>query len=448
MPDYRSLPAVNVLVAHPTLRAALAESGREAVIVAVRKALARGRERIAEGGASPSIESLAADAVASLGVRPTLYRQVINATGVVLHTNLGRAPLPDVAWEAMAAARDYCDLEMDLAHGKRASRLRGIVEPLVEVTGAEDGMVVNNNAAAVLLGLAGLAGKGATAISRGHMVEIGGGFRLPTIMEASGSPLLEIGTTNRTHLADYRQAIDDGAKLILLVHRSNFVMSGYVSEPDPVEVIALGREQGVAVMLDLGSGALRKTTDCGLPEELTVQRAVEFGFDVVCFSGDKLLGGPQAGYLVGSHAAIQRFRQHPLARALRCDKLQLAGCVATLELYNRGEADRQIPIWQMLTAESGELRARAQAWCQGIGIGEVVDAVDAVGGGSLPDGHLAGVAWALRWDDAEVLLGRLRGGEPAVIGHIVDDRVLLHPRTVIPRRDDEVVRAVRSALAL
>ncbi|MBW2525233.1 MAG: L-seryl-tRNA(Sec) selenium transferase [Deltaproteobacteria bacterium] len=442
----RQIPAVHVLVESPALAEAVAEYGREAVVQAARAVLAEARDETRRSGQAPNAERLAAAVAERLSVRPTLYRSVLNATGVVLHTNLGRAPMPEAAWVAMQQALGYCDLELDLGTGKRASRLRGVEEPLVAVTGATAGMVVNNNAAAVLLGLAALAGDRPTAISRGHMVEIGGGFRLPTIMEASGSPLIEIGTTNRTHLKDYREAIDAGAALLLFVHRSNFVMSGYVTEPAPEQVIALAHEHGVPVMLDLGSGALLETAERGLPEELTVQRAVRMGFDLVCFSGDKLLGGPQAGYLVGDAAVIEKTRSHPLARALRCDKLQLAGCVATLELYRRAEAPREVPIWNMLGATRAQLRTRAEAWQRGIGLGDVVDSVDAVGGGSLPEGRLEGSALSLSTDAPDDLLLALRKSEPPVIGHIVDDRVLLHPRTVPKSEDERLVAAVRAAL--
>jgi len=442
----RNIPAVHVLVENPGLNEAVAEYGREAVVEAARVVLADAREQTKESGQAPDADTLALAVQARLSTRPTLYSTVLNATGVVLHTNLGRAPMPEASWRAMEAALGYCDLELDLGTGKRASRLRGVEEPLVAVTGAEAGMVVNNNAAAILLGLAALAGKRPTAISRGHMVEIGGGFRLPTIMEASGSPLIEIGTTNRTHLKDYREAIDQGAALLLFVHRSNFVMSGYVTEPEPEQVIALAHEHDVPVMFDLGSGALRETAEHGLPEELTVQRAVRMGFDLVCFSGDKLVGGPQAGFLVGDAAVIEKTRSHPLARALRCDKLQLAGCVAALELYRRGEAEREIPIWNMLSATRAALRARAEAWRDAIGAGEVIDSIDAVGGGTLPEGRLEGSALALTTDDADGLLRSLREQDPPVIGHIVDDRVLIHPRTVPARQDEHLVAAARTAL--
>ncbi|MGF1465558.1 MAG: L-seryl-tRNA(Sec) selenium transferase [Sandaracinaceae bacterium] len=440
-PELRRLPAVNALLRTAALRPRVEASGRDAVVVAARAVLEEARGRIREGAPAPPTDELATRVAARLDRRPTPFRRVINATGVVLHTNLGRAPLPDAAWAAMAEARGYCDLEMDLGTGRRASRLRGIEGPLLAVTAAEAGMAVNNNAAALLLALAGLAKGRPTAVSRGHLVEIGGGFRLPTIMAQSGSPLLEVGTTNRTHLRDYEEALAQGAGLVLLVHRSNFTMDGYVAEPDPREVTALCRRHDVPSLLDLGSGCLLDAAARGAAPETTVQEALAQGFDAVCFSGDKLLGGPQAGYLVGRRAAIEALRHHPLARALRCDKLTLAAAIATLELYRRAEADREVPVWRMV--RRGDTRERAQAWRHALGEGEVVEAEGAIGGGSLPGGPVPGFALALPGADA--LLCRLRAQDPPVVAHIVKDRVLLHPRTVDPEDDERLVAAVRAA---
>lgn len=444
----RHLPAVHVLVAALEDEGAVALYGREPVTRAVRDVLARTREETKRGRATPEMPALLAGARALLAERPRLYRPVLNATGVLLHTNLGRAPIAAPVWEAMGAASGYADLELDLASGKRASRHRSVEATLTAVTGAEAVLVVNNNAAAVLLAITGLAAGKPTAVSRGHLVEIGGGFRLPTIVAAAGSPLLEIGTTNRTHLGDYTEALDRGAAVILLVHRSNFVMTGYVGEPTAAEVIGLGRERGVPVVLDLGSGALLDTANAGLPAELTVGRAVAAGFAAVCFSGDKLLGGPQAGIIAGRKEVVAALGRHPLARALRCDKTRLAGVWATFELYRRGEAERVLPIWRSLRTPAAELRARAETWREAIGAGEVVAAADAVGGGSLPEGTLPGFALAVGDGDAEALAMRLRSQAPPVVGHIVEGRVLLHPRTIAPEDEDALVASVRAALGV
>jgi L-seryl-tRNA(Ser) seleniumtransferase len=443
----RQLPPVHALVSELEASGEVASFGREAVTRAAREALAQARQAVLRGEAAPARDTLAGEARRLLATRPTLYRPALNATGVILHTNLGRAPLSDVVFAAMAAARGYCDLELDLASGKRASRHRNLDDTLTAVTGAEAVLVVNNNAAAVLLAITGLAAGKPTAISRGHLVEIGGGFRLPTIIAASGSPLCEVGTTNRTTLADYAAALDAGAAVLLLVHRSNFVMTGFVGEPAPEELVALGRERGVPVVLDLGSGALLDTAATGLPAEVTIQRAVALGFDLVCFSGDKLLGGPQAGVLAGRRDTVAHLSKHPLARALRCDKTTLAGVAATFELYRRGEAERELPVWRSLRASLPDLRARAEAWQAALGVGEVIEADDAVGGGSMPEGVLRGVALALATDGPDALLARLRAQDPPIVGHIVDDRVLLHPRTVPVGDEPALLASVRAALS-
>ena len=307
----RQLPSVHVLTEDDALSATIAEFGRVAVVRAARAALDGARQVIRQNGSAPSTTDLLQTIRGRLTRRPLLYSAVLNATGVILHTNLGRAPLPPAAWEAMQQAAGYCDLELDLGTGKRASRLRGVEETLLAVTSAEAGMIVNNNAAAVLLSIAALAGDKPTAISRGHLVEIGGGFRLPTIMEASGSPILEVGTTNRTHLKDYVAAMQKGVGLVLSVHRSNFVMSGYVTEPTAAEILGAARDANVPVALDLGSGALLETAEHGLPAETTVHAAVAEGFDLVCFSGDKLLGGSQAGFIVGNKASVEACPETP-----------------------------------------------------------------------------------------------------------------------------------------
>lgn len=441
MSSVRQIPAVSRVLNRPELAEAVLAHGHPAVAQAVRKVLGRTREAILRGEEGGEEEALLREVQAELAYLPQLYRRVFNATGVLLHTNLGRAPLADAAWEAMASARGYCDLETNLSTGKRASRLRDIAPLLAEVTGAPAGLVVNNNAAGLLLAIATLAGSKPTAISRGHLVEIGGGFRLPTILQASGSPLMEIGTTNRTHLHDYEEALAAGAGAVLLVHRSNFVMTGYVSEPPMAEIIAASHARGVPVIFDLGSGAL--LPHAGLADSITVQDAVRLGFAAICFSGDKLMGGPQAGLVVGDADAVARMRKHPLQRALRCDKLQLAACAATLELYRRGLAERQIPLWRMVATDT---YARAQHWREGLGQGEVVEAPGAIGGGAMPETSLPGSALALATPNPDDLLARLRDSEPPVVGHIDSGRVLLHPRTIAEADDAEFLGAVRRVL--
>jgi L-seryl-tRNA(Ser) seleniumtransferase len=444
----RHLPSVRALSDDPALADHMREYGHDAVVCAARRALDDVRGKIRQGAKSDELGALSQRVIAYLDVVPCLYRAVLNATGVILHTNLGRAPIPPAAWRAMEAAAGYCDLEMDLETGKRASRLRGVEKPLTELTGAQAGMVVNNNAAAILLTLAGLAGCRPTAISRSQLVEIGGGFRLPTIMEASGSPLMEVGTTNRTHLADYIQALDEGASLILCVHWSNFVMEGYVTQPSPEEIVKQAHAKGAMIALDLGSGALLDTQTCSLPKEDRVQEAVQQGFDAICFSGDKLLGGPQAGYIVGKSKALDKLKKHPLARALRCDKIQLAGCVATLELYRRCQATTQIPIWKMSLEDTQQ---RAMQWLKDLKLptgvdSEVIESSDAVGGGSLPGGRLKGHALAVGGLNPDDLMAQLRRQQPPIVAHISENRVLLHPRTIEKKQDAQLVGGLQKAL--
>ncbi len=431
----RSLPAVGQLSEHSDLSSLQTQYGQPALVAAARKVIDQARKEILSNQSAPDIDGLVLQVKQILTTPPRPFQKVINATGVLLHTNLGRSPISDAAWNAMEQARDYCDLEFDLDTGKRGSRMRGVSAPLAELTGAEAGMVVNNCAAALLLMVTGLAGNKSTAISRGQIVEIGGGFRLPKMMEASGSKLMEIGTTNRTHLYDYEEAIDNGAGLLLSLHRSNFKVEGFVTEPKPEEVIELARKHGLPVVMDLGSGCMVDTTRYGLPSETTVQSMVKLGFDVVAFSGDKLLGGPQAGFLVGKKETIEKLQKHPLARALRCDKMQLAAAIATLELYIRGEAEQSVPLLRSMNQTQAQLRDRCVKWQSQFGQGEIIETPDAAGGGTLPGGELPGIALALCVAKPDRFLAQMRACEPPIIGHIVEDRVLIHPRSVHPDDD-------------
>ncbi|HEY0193884.1 MAG TPA: L-seryl-tRNA(Sec) selenium transferase [Kofleriaceae bacterium] len=384
-------------------------------------------------------------------VRPAL-RRVINATGVVLHTNLGRAPLAAPARAAIdAIAAGYSNLEYDLERGARGSRhdhLRGLIR---ELTGAEDAVVANNNAAATVLGLAALAAGKEVIVSRGELIEIGGSFRLPEILALSGGTLVEVGTTNKTHARDYAAAITPGTGLLLKVHRSNFAIVGFTAEVEAGELVALGRARGVPTMIDLGSGALvdRATQRrWGLPDEPSVADAVASGADLVTFSGDKLLGGPQAGLAVGRAAAVERARKHPLMRALRPDKLTLAGLEATLALY-RDRALDAIPTTRMLGTGAAELRARAEALVAGAGtVRGVTLAVEpcrsAVGGGAMPTAELASWAITLAGPSADRLDAQLRRAAPPVIGRIEGGRVWLDVRTVAPEEGADLVAAIQA----
>ncbi len=460
--EARKLPKADRLLAAADAAGLVSRLGHAPVMEAVRETLDDLREEILAGGRCPPPEAIQSRVLARLSdeARGSL-RRVINATGVVIHTNLGRAPLSDEALEAMrVAGGGYTNLEYDLAAGERGDRYGHAAGALCRLTGAEAALVVNNNAAAVLLALAAHAGarpgRGAAphaggspevVVSRGQLVEIGGGFRIPDVLSRSGAALVEVGTTNRTYLRDYEAAVGDRTRMLLSVHRSNFRLSGFTHDATLEELVELGRRAGVWVVDDLGSGTLLDTEPFGLGREPTVPERVRAGADLVCFSGDKLLGGPQAGLLVGRREAVERARRHPLLRALRVDKVTLAGLSATLAHYERGEATRRIPVWRAIAATPAALAERAGAWARALGAGEVRESASAVGGGSLPDVTLPTRVVALAAPDADALAARLRAGDPPVVGRIEEGRVLLDPRTVLPSEDDELVGAVRRALA-
>jgi L-seryl-tRNA(Ser) seleniumtransferase len=446
-------------------------------VAAAREELDRARAAIRAGGAAPAPEALAA-AVAERAARlvaPSL-RPVINATGVILHTNLGRAPLPAAAVARVAAvAAGYSNLEYDLESGRRGSRAAHLDALLRELGGAEAALAVNNNAAAVMLALAALAGTGEVLVGRGQLVEIGGSFRIPDILAQSGATLVEVGTTNRTRLADYEAAITARTTAILRVHQSNFHIVGFTEEPDGAALARLAHERGLAMVDDLGSGALEEVLG-----ERTVRAAVAAGADVVCCSGDKLLGGPQAGILMGRAAAIERCRTHPLARALRLDKMQIAALEAILRAHRDG-GPAAVPALAMIEASEGELRARAERLVAAINGGDAAPAggversagaagrsagraersaanigapaaldreSGAPGGGSLADVALEGPVCAVDPGAAgpDDLLARLRAGEPPVIARIVKGRVVLDPRTMSDEDADAAAAATRAAL--
>ena len=452
MEELRKLPSVDRLLREEAIRALVEEHGHDLTVEAVRQALDLARQGILAGGACPPTEELVEMARASLQalLRPTL-RPVINATGVIIHTNLGRAPLSAEARAAMeAAARGYSNLEYDLEAGRRGSRYVHAEELLCRLTGAEAALVVNNNAGAVLLILSALARGGEVIISRGQLVEIGGGFRIPDVMRQSGARLVEVGTTNRTYLEDYEEAIGEDTALLMRVHRSNFRLTGFVHEPNLGELVELGKKHGLDVVDDLGSGALLDTSVYGLAHEPTVQESIAQGAALVSASGDKLLGGPQAGIIVGRGDLIARLKRHPLTRALRVDKTTLAGLQATLLHYLKGEAEEKIPVWRMIATPLEALQERAKAWAERLreaGIAaSVVDGRSAVGGGSLPGETLPTKLVAIEADSPDELARRLRLGDPPVIGRIEGDRLLLDPRTVLEGEDELLLEAVRRAL--
>lgn len=438
--NLRRLPSVERLASR------LPEAPHRLAVTAAREAIAAAREAVLTGESAPSEAELAKGAAERLArlTRPSL-RPVINATGVVLHTNLGRAPLAPKAVERVAAlATGYSNLEYDLESGERGSRGAHVESLLRELSGAEAALAVNNNAAAVMLALAALAGDGEVLVSRGELVEIGGSFRIPDILAHSGATLVEVGTTNRTRLADYAAAIGERTTAILRVHQSNFRIVGFTEQPEAAELAALARERGIAMVDDLGSGALGEVHD-----EPTVRATVAAGADLVCCSGDKLLGGPQAGLLFGRTEAIDRCRRHPLARAMRLDKLQLAALEATLRLH-RDEGPAALPALAMIEAPEEELRRRAEAMAAEIGeAAEVGRESGAPGGGSLADVALEGPACLVDpgRNGADALLARLRENDPPVIARIVSGCVVLDPRTMSDEEAAQAAAAMREALA-
>ena len=443
----RKLPSVSALLERDAIRALLEQAPRSVVVNAVRATIDDARA----GSSIPRDDTEWAAAVSAAlerVQRPSL-RRVINATGVVLHTNLGRAPLAAVAIDAMQrAATGYSNLEYDVDAGSRGSRYTHCVSLLRELTGAEDALVVNNNAAALVLALNTLANHRDVVISRGELVEIGGSFRIPDIMERSGARLVEIGTTNRTHLGDYESAVAGDVGAVMKVHRSNFAMEGYVADVDARTLAAALNPRGIPLVHDLGSGLLVPLDDIGLTGEPTAADAVRSGAALVTMSGDKLLGGPQAGIIVGSGAVVGRLRENPLLRALRVDKLTIAALEATLALYREpARAMREIPILAMLSRSIGELRTQADALEKQLaGSARVVESDASVGGGAFPNTRIPSVALAFA-RDAQALEQRLRLGEPAIIGRIADGRLLLDLRTILPGEHEMLAAALRVALA-
>ncbi|HSE82511.1 MAG TPA: L-seryl-tRNA(Sec) selenium transferase [Gaiellaceae bacterium] len=428
----RELPSVDELVGRKELEALAAQHGRPLVVAAARAALAAAREDVQSGYPAGDLVQRTANQVAGR-LRPKL-RRVLNATGVVVHTNLGRAPLADAALERVQEiASGYSNLEFDLGAGSRGSRQDHVAAVLRELSGAEAALVVNNNAAAVLLALAALAEGREVIVSRGELIEIGDGFRIPDVLARSGANLVEVGTTNRTRLADYERAISDRTAALLRVHQSNFRMVGFTEQPRAGDLAKLAQRRGLVLVDDLGSGAIVETAD-----EPTVAASVEAGAHVVTFSGDKLLGGPQAGIAVGRADLIERLRRHPLQRALRADKLTLAALEGTLMLYRAGSRD--LPVLRMLDEPVETVHARAVRLAELTG-GTVVESVARPGGGALPMTEIASYACALPLELAEPL----RRGEPAVVGIVRDDRLLLDCRTLTDAEADEVATAVRAA---
>jgi L-seryl-tRNA(Ser) seleniumtransferase len=448
--NLRSLPSVDQILRTRAAAELVSEYGRPLTLDAIRFVLEGMRALVNTGDTIPDRENildLVKERLESW-LKPTLI-PVINATGVILHTNLGRAPLSQDALRAIQKlASGYSTLEYDLDRGERGARSLHAEALLTHLTGAEDAIVVNNNAAGVLLVLSALARHRKVIISRTQLVEIGGGFRIPDVLRQSGAVLNEIGTTNRVNLKDYELAMQEPAALVMRAHHSNFKIIGFTSEPELIDVVTLARQFGLPVVDDLGSGTLIDTARFGLMHEPTVQESLAAGADVVCFSGDKLLGGPQAGIIVGKKELLAKMKHHPLARAVRADKLCLAALVVTLFHYMKDEAERKIPIWQMIVTTPEQIQARAHHWCEVIGTGNVIPGLSTVGGGSLPEETLPTFLLALDVRQPNRFLNRLRQVNPPVIARVESDRVVFDPRTVLPEQEGALLVGIQNALGV
>jgi L-seryl-tRNA(Ser) seleniumtransferase len=449
--ELRKLPSVDHLLQDKEVAVLAERWGHDLTVTAVREALDAARQAIHAGESCPLLEALAGHVGERLTarLRPTLY-PVLNATGVIVHTNLGRAPLSTEACAAMdAVALGYSNLEYDLEAGQRGSRYVHAEALLCRLTGAEAALVVNNNAGAVLLMLMALARGREVVLSRGQLVEIGGGFRIPDVMRQSGAVLVEVGTTNRTYLHDFEAALTENSVALMRVHRSNFRLVGFAHEPSLVELVGLAVERNLLLLDDLGSGTLLDTAPYGLAHEPMIQESVAAGASLVSCSGDKLLGGPQAGLILGRADLIALLKRFPLTRALRVDKTTLAGLQATLRHYLLGEATEKVPVWRMIGQTESILERRARSWVRqlkGRGVAaQVVSGRSTVGGGSLPGETLPTRLVALEVGSPDAVAARLRTGEPPVIARIEDGRLVLDPRTILPEQDATLLQRVTEA---
>ncbi len=454
--EFRNLPGVDKILSDERIRQLEETHSHTLLLDLVRQQLDSARLSISAGNPCPSPDEIIASVSSRIdALENTSLRPVVNATGVILHTNLGRAPLSQEAIAAMnTAATGYSNLEYDLDRGTRGSRQVHVEQLLCQLTGAEAALVVNNNASAVLLALTALAKRKEVIVSRGQAVEIGGSFRIPDVMRQSGARLVEVGTTNCTYVTDYQQAITQRTAALMRVHSSNFRLMGFVNEVTLEELAALGNQHSIPVFDDLGSGCFLDTTVFGLDPEPTVRQSVETGAALTFFSGDKLVGGPQAGIIVGKKQFIEKLKKHPLARAVRIDKVRLAGIVATLVHYLKGEATTRIPVWRMISTPLAEIDRRAKLWVKSSNSpARVIDGETMVGGGSLPGGTLptrlvaVGTEGRKSPSTAQRLARKLRSQEVPVIGRISDNLLLLDPRSVFPEEDEIVLQALRNLTA-
>ena len=452
--EFRHLPGVDKVLADERIKQLEADYPRTLLVNLVRQQLERERLAITTGKSAPSLAKIVDSIrVQARSLENPSLRPVVNASGVILHTNLGRAPLSKESILAMdAVAKGYSNLEFNLDSGTRGSRQVHVESLLCQLTGAEAALVVNNNASAVMLGLTALARRKEVIVSRGQAVEIGGGFRIPDVMRQSGARLIEVGTTNCTYISDYEQAISLRTAALLRVHSSNFRLMGFTNEVALEELVMLASRNNLPVFDDLGSGCFLDTTKFGLAPEPMVPQSVALGAGLIFFSGDKLVGGPQAGIIVGKRQFFDKLKKHPLARAVRIDKIRLAALAATLLHYLKDEATTKIPVWRMISAPLEEIDRRAKQWAQMLDdLAQVVEGETMIGGGSLPGGTLPTRLVAIGSKEgknvSQVMSRKLRTQEVPVIGRISEEVLLLDPRSVLPEEDEVVLKALRNLVS-
>ena len=448
--DLNRPPSVEHLLQTKKAAELISEFGRELLIDAIRLELDDIRLKVTKGekvfDSNLILEKSRERMMTWIG--STLV-PVINASGVILHTNLGRAPISSKAQKAIELINtNFNSLEFDLDKGKRGSRTDHLEKFITKFTGAEAAFVVCNNAAAVLLCLSALGRRKRVIISRSQMVEIGGGFRVPEVMNQSGAKLVEIGTTNKVHLEDYRCELEKPTSIVMRVHHSNFKMTGFTSEPSLKDLVQLSHEYQAYLIDDLGSGAMLDTARFGLTHEPMVQESISAGADLVCFSGDKLVGGPQAGIIIGRRDLVAKLKKHPLARAVRADKMCLAGLAETFSHYLKNEAEREIPVWQMISKSPGQIKSRANHWKNEIGTGEVVEGKSTVGGGTLPEETLPTWLFCLSVSQPDRFLKDLRRCNPPIIARIENEKVLFDPRTVFPGQEGSFLVGLKNVLRI
>ena len=451
--ELRKLPSVEKILGSEEIQAEVDKYSRVLVTKAVQEVITTIRRQLLQSDACPSGEEITEKIKQHLAQEGlALLRPVLNGTGVILHTNFGRAPLSQEALASVVtSSQNYCNLEYDLFSGERGLRAQGVTKLLCTLTGAESALVVNNNAGAVFLIITALAKGKEVIISRGELVEIGGGFRIPEILEQSGACLREVGTTNRTYLEDYEAAINENTGLLLKVHQSNFKMSGFIHSASISELKALGKKHKLPVVDDLGSGTLLPTEQFGLEHEPMVQEAIAEGIDVVCFSGDKLLGGAQGGIILGKRQYLDKIRKHPLLRVLRIGKMTTIALQLTLLHYLKKEAIEKVPVWQMINYPIQEIASRAEEIAKKLTdlgvVSSICDGFSTVGGGSLPGQTLPTKLISIEPPCAvEDFARRLRFSSPSLLGRIEDNRFLIDPRTIMPSLDGTVIKIIQNTL--